>query len=211
MIHQSPVESLGRAYDAHATTYGRERNAKFDQFRSRALDRFVRNLPGPRVLDLGSGPGHEAVELASRGCTVTALDASLGMLNECRSKGFDVVQGDMRDVASLVQESFDGIWAAFSLLHLSKADARDLFAQLESVVSPRGVVAVLLFRGEGEGPREADIPKFGIARYFAYYQPQELAAAMAPSFSVFAHDSIELSPRPSIAVFGRRQRQKGPK
>ena len=40
--------------------------------------------PGDRVLDLGCGTGHQAAELADRGCVVTGLDADSAMVARAR-------------------------------------------------------------------------------------------------------------------------------
>jgi SAM-dependent methyltransferase len=44
--------------------------------------------PGDRVLDLGCGTGEDALHLASRGMHVTGVDASQGMVDAARKKGF---------------------------------------------------------------------------------------------------------------------------
>jgi SAM-dependent methyltransferase len=106
------TEELSRAYHRHATIYGRERNVRFDVFRDHVIRTSVASLPRARVLDLESGPGHEAAELAGLGCDVTALDASGGMLEQCHRRGISTVKGDIRQAIDLgfapfVVESID--------------------------------------------------------------------------------------------------------
>jgi SAM-dependent methyltransferase len=69
---------------------------------------------GARVLDLACGPGRQAVELASRGYEVVALDLSLPMLARAgdtaqeRGTKLNFIQGDMRELQ--FETSFDGVY-----------------------------------------------------------------------------------------------------
>ncbi|MBI2395491.1 MAG: methyltransferase domain-containing protein [Deltaproteobacteria bacterium] len=69
---------------------------------------------GAAILDLGCGPGEQAVALAARGYEVIGIDLSLAMLaraaDEATEKGqrINFLQGDMRDLT--FDEAFDGIY-----------------------------------------------------------------------------------------------------
>lgn len=74
--------------------------------------------PGAAVLDVGSGYGRHALELAARGMQVVAFDLSLPLLlrgadeAERRGLGVQFVHGDMRDLDFDAQ--FDGAYCWFS-------------------------------------------------------------------------------------------------
>ncbi|MBK9069717.1 MAG: methyltransferase domain-containing protein [Myxococcales bacterium] len=74
--------------------------------------------PGASVLDVGSGYGRHALELAARGMQVVAFDLSLPLLlrgaDEAERRGLAVqfVHGDMRDLDFDAQ--FDGAYCWFS-------------------------------------------------------------------------------------------------
>lgn len=67
---------------------------------------------GGAILELGVGTGRLALAMADRGLLVTGLDVSPAMLDKLRSKpGADrivLVEGDMADPASTVEQPVDG-------------------------------------------------------------------------------------------------------
>jgi SAM-dependent methyltransferase len=69
---------------------------------------------GATILDLGCGPGEQAVALAARGYEVIGIDLSLAMLARAadeaaeKNQRINFLQGDMRDLT--FDEAFDGIY-----------------------------------------------------------------------------------------------------
>ena len=106
------------------------------------LERVLGAGPSKRVLDLGSGPGDHARFLASRGFEVVGIDASESMLQmateESLPPGVRFIQGDFRQLPSLVEGTFGGAICLGNVLpHLTeeadlRAIARGLGERLES-------------------------------------------------------------------------------
>jgi ubiquinone/menaquinone biosynthesis C-methylase UbiE len=199
-------EALRHAYDAVAATFGARRNEKFDQFRNELLDWLAcRALPnGASVLDLGSGPGYESVYLRERGIEPLALDFSASMIAECRKRGINGVVMDMYDL-QMPAAYFAGALMSFSLLHMPKADVPSIIAKVERTLAPGAPLLVMLFEGEGEGPREQDRARFGTPRWFSYYKLGELSSLISARFRVEEHWRLDISPRPTIAIGARRR------
>ncbi|MGH7609231.1 MAG: class I SAM-dependent methyltransferase [Candidatus Dormibacteria bacterium] len=122
----------------------------------------VRPLPPGRALDLGSGPGRNAIWLAQKGWTVTAVDSSaVGLAqaaDRARAAGviLDLVRADM--------EQWSAPAAAFDLVVLANIHPRPdlrpgLYARAVAALSPGGHLFVVghhldnLGRG---GPSDAD-------------------------------------------------------
>lgn len=110
-----------------------------------------------RVLDLGSGPGVVARELARRGCAVLALDPNPRMLKVGRAAaaqervtGVEWRRGDsgcLADLAAAGQFAAVTIADAFHWM-----DREHALAALDGLVAPGGFVAVM-------GSRAAGTPK----------------------------------------------------
>ncbi|GEB49282.1 class I SAM-dependent methyltransferase [Streptomyces cacaoi] len=116
---------------------------------------------GARVIDLGSGPGVDAVFLAAQGMRVTGVDLSPEAVARARSwaelagVGAEFVQGDVLDVplpdhrADLVTDSF--------VFHNMRDEARDRYAaQVHRLLRPGGLFVLNSFSDHmvaGTGPR----------------------------------------------------------
>jgi demethylmenaquinone methyltransferase / 2-methoxy-6-polyprenyl-1,4-benzoquinol methylase len=135
---------LGPTYDRYARLLSFGQDPRWRRF-------FVSRLPvgpGDEVLDLATGTGAVALELARQtGCSVVGVDQSAEMLEEARRR----IAGDERirlveaSAAELPFEdgSFDGLTAAYLLRYLDDLPA-DL-RELARVLHPGATAAALDF------------------------------------------------------------------
>lgn len=108
-----------------------------DRMRAILLSQMPRDLTGLRILDAGCGTGALAVEMASRGAEVVAIDISPQLIDIARRRApegvaIDWRAGDMLD-PSLGQ--FDHVTAMDSLIYYSEADLAAALDALASRVS----------------------------------------------------------------------------
>ena len=111
------------------------------RWRSRAAD-LARVGPGSRALDVATGTGDLAIELAGRGATVVGLDFSERMLELARAKApsIDFVQGNALELA-YPDASFDAVTVGFGARNFADLD-RGL-RELARVTRPGGRVVIL--------------------------------------------------------------------
>jgi ubiquinone/menaquinone biosynthesis C-methylase UbiE len=158
-----------QTYDAMAAEYAHKTwNIRLE----RALDSFARYLiPPARVLDLGCGPGRDIELLRQRGACVIGMDLSEGMLREARTRvGGALVCSDMRTLPS-ASASFDGVWLCAALLHLPRSDTPRALGEARRILRATRPLYVGVQQGTGEHWDESRG-----ARFFTYYQMDELAA-----------------------------------
>jgi demethylmenaquinone methyltransferase/2-methoxy-6-polyprenyl-1,4-benzoquinol methylase len=111
------------------------------RWRERAAD-LARVGPGSRALDVATGTGDLAIELARRGASVTGVDFAEAMLEVARAKAPHVAF-DRGDALALPYEDadFDAVTVAFGARNFSDLD-RGL-REMTRVVRPGGRVVVL--------------------------------------------------------------------
>ncbi len=159
---------------------------------------------GGRILDAGCGPGRDALAFSRRGYQVTALDASAAMVALASERlGFPALQIPFDRIE--YRETFDGVWACASLLHVSKAGMPGVLARLHRALRPGGV----LYASVKRGPRE----EFREGRWFNDYEEATLSALFQGAewklLRVWANEEIRPHKRVEwVNVLAQRARQR---
>lgn len=154
---------LAKEYDAETVLF-------WELFPRTFIDRFIKLTKG-KILDVGSGPGRDAFILKQGGLDVTCLDASKTMIKLAREKGLESVLGDFNEIP-FPDESFDGVWAYTSLLHIPKAEIEKPLDEIRRVLKPGGIFGLGLIEGETEGYKE--IGGIDATRWFSFYKKDEV-------------------------------------
>jgi SAM-dependent methyltransferase len=123
--------------------------------------------PGGHILDLGCGPANEAANMRSGRFTIDAVDASPEMVrlaNETHDIGarlatFDDIDG---------YDTYDGIWANFSLLHAPAEDFPRHLAALYRALKPGGHFHIAMKLGTASA-------RDSLGRHYTYYSQSELS------------------------------------
>ena len=111
----------------------------------RAMVDAVQPKPGQRVLDVATGTGMVARELARRGAHVTALDQSEAMLAVARARnphGVTFVTGEAERLP-FETASFDALTFTYLLRYVD--DPQATLAELARVVKPGGRIGMVEF------------------------------------------------------------------
>ncbi len=144
--------------------------------------------PHPRVVEVGCGPGRDMAWLEGEDLAVVGVDLSTGMLTQARTRvRGPLVQVDMRRLA-FRGRPFHGAWCNAALLHIPRADAPGVLAQIAGLVAPRAPFYLSLQGGGGETWEHA---AYGhtVDRFFARYQTEEVVAMLsAAGFVLQQHD-----------------------
>jgi len=160
------------------------------RWRERAAD-LARVRPGSRALDVATGTGDLAIELARRGAEVTGLDFSEPMLELARGKapGLDWIQGDALELPYGDGE-FDAVTVGFGARNFSDLD-RGL-REMARVTSPGGRVVVL----EITTPQKPPLSTF-FSLWFDRIVPLMGKLAAEPEAYTYLPSSVKRFPGPS--------------
>lgn len=179
-------EALVAFYDAQASEREQRglRETRAD-LHSRFLQR-LRDEERSTLIDLGAGPGHDAVAFSRAGIEVTAIDLSAQHVALCRAKGIDARVGDFYAL-DLPTDSFQAGWAMSSLLHVPNRDLDTVVGEITRVLGPGAPLAIGLWGGiDREGIWEDDIaePK----RFFSLRSDDHLHAMLSQHFEILEFD-----------------------
>jgi ubiquinone/menaquinone biosynthesis C-methylase UbiE len=178
-------------YDKNADSYAAAAN-KIDF--SEVIAIFLKKLPpNPRVLDAGCGSGRDSRGLKDGGAIVTGLDISEGLLVVARRDNPDItfVKGNFTDLP-LESNSFDGIWAQASLVHLETIEeVQKTLREFYRVLNPGGFIWICVKKSEGDEKTAIVTDKVSNHdRFFRYYDPGELAGLLKDAGFEVGHHKI---------------------
>lgn len=134
--------------------------------------RFAQLLPpGGRILDFGCGSGRDSKFFLQEGFDVTATDGSAELCRLARElTGLPVRHELFQDLAET--NTYDGIWACASILHLPKAELAGVLAKMVAALKPGGVIYTSFKYGDFEGIRNG--------RYFTDFTEEGFRSFMQP-------------------------------
>ncbi len=151
MDPQQPTDCQ-TSYDAVANEYVRR---IFDELQHKPLDRqlldrfavSVREV-GP-ACDLGCGPGQVARYLHQQGVLACGVDLSPAMVEQARqlTPGVEFHQGNMLAL-DVPDESWGGIAAFYSLIHIPRTDLPRALGELRRVLRPGGTLLMAFHIGD---------------------------------------------------------------
>lgn len=116
-------------------------------------DKFLSLLP-PKglILDFGCGSGRDALYFLQKGFRVDAIDGSKELCGlASKLTGLPVQQMLFQELEEF--EHYDGVWACSSILHLSKAELKDVFSRMIRATKKGGYIYMSFKYGDFEGYR----------------------------------------------------------
>lgn len=165
---QRRAQDLIAYYDAEvADRADRELPAWREGARSAFIDQLLAE-GRRRLLEVGCGPGRDALAFAAAGLDYTGVDLSPASVEHCRRRGLDCHVASAVDL-SLADGSFDAAWTMSTLLHVPNHAISRALGELVRVVAPGSPIAVGVWGGddvERADPALSDA-RFGPPRFFS--------------------------------------------
>ena len=128
---------------------------------------------GAAVLEVGSGPGHDADRLEALWFAVRRTDATRSFVELQRADGHKIDVLDVR--TDDLGGPYDVVFAQAVLLHIDRAELPRVLARARAAVRPGGLLALTLKEGDGE---EWSSHKVELPRHFTYWRAEPLRAAL---------------------------------
>lgn len=168
----SSFESRSKSYEASLVEI-------LEKFARPDVERFVSGLKGPRVLDLGCGPGVFLEEFRAQGVEATGIDLSEVFVQRCHEKGLHAKKMDIENPI-LYPRSFHGIWAQAAVPHIPKERLPNMINNISRLLMPEGMMFVALPEGDGDGFLE-DVPG-GAKQWITHFNEADVARFFGKKF-----------------------------
>ena len=129
-------------------------------------------LPSGKIIDIGCGHGRDTGLFIKNGYSYTGIDASIPMLEEAIKLNPDSHFKCMNMYhLDFPPASFDGFWAATSILHIPKKNVGKVFDEIRKVVKKGGIGFIAMKEGFGE--KMIEHQEVEVKRFFAFYTKEE--------------------------------------
>lgn len=129
---------------------------------------FIQQLaPKSYVLDLGCGPADASATMRQHGLRVDPVDGSTEMVRFA-NETYDIGARQATFSEIDVVDSYDAIWANFSLLHATRAEFPTILTALQKALKSGGWLHLAMKLGQGEA-------RDTLGRFYTYYSEEELS------------------------------------
>ncbi len=146
-------EELQSSYDRVAEDYAEQFRDEMDQkpFDRKMLDWLIEKLGGSGInCDMGCGPGQIARYLHRQGVKACGVDLSPAMVQQAQSLNPEIPfqRGDMLALADVADNSYGGIAAFYSIVHILRPKAVRALREFKRVLRPQGVLLLAFHIGQ---------------------------------------------------------------
>lgn len=191
-ILEEQIKQTIETYDDTVNEY--EANTREIEYFASLRD-FSEKLPkGARVLDLGCGWGKDSEFLYNYGFQVEGIDLSAKMIHRAKEL-FPKINFRVKDIRNLDYESntFDGIWASASLLHIPRENILNVIRSLFRFIKKGGFIFLSVKQGLEHQAKEEFIPdhRYGDRyKFWSFYEPETISGYLEQTG--FVIDTIRL-------------------
>ncbi|MGH9212117.1 MAG: class I SAM-dependent methyltransferase [Acidimicrobiales bacterium] len=119
---------------------------RFGGARERFVEAARSGARGRRVLEVGTGPGRDAVALVEAGLAVVGVDLSFGHAARAASRGLSITVASARRLP-FATGSIGAVWSMSTLMHVPGVAIESVMHEIARVVVPGGTVAIGVWGG----------------------------------------------------------------
>ena len=200
-------EGVQKSYDRVAEDYAQHFRDEMEKkpFDRQMLDWLAEKVGDLGIIcDMGCGPGQIARYLYDHGVKVCGIDLSPGMVERARCLNPEIPfqQGDMLALANIADDSYGGVAAFYSIIHVPRPALSQALAELKRVLRPTGVLLLTFHLGQEIIHRDEWWGK-EVSLDFIFFEREEMKGHLqAAGFEL--EEVIERDPYPEVEYPSRR-------
>lgn len=205
-VEEAQVD-LRASYDRVAEKYAAHFCDEMEQkpFDRKMLDWLAEKVNGSGLIcDLGCGPGQIAGYLQSLGAEVCGIDLSPEMVRQAQRLNPDISfhEGDMRALTAVADDSFGGIAAFYSIIHIPTSLVVAALREIKRTLRPKGTL-LLTFHIGTETVHLDEFLDEKVSLDFHFFETAEMKNSLRAAGFELA-EVIERDPYPDIEYQSRR-------
>jgi SAM-dependent methyltransferase len=171
-------EAVQDSYDRVAEEYTVEFRDELEKkpFDRKMLDWLAERVGGLGLIcDMGCGPGQVARYLNEHGAKACGVDLSPAMVERTQSLNPDISfrQGDMLALAGVDDNSYGGMAAFYSIVHIPRPALVQALRELKRVLRPAGVLLLTFHIGRETVHRDELLGK-EVSLDFIFFETEEM-------------------------------------
>ncbi|HJQ30983.1 MAG TPA: class I SAM-dependent methyltransferase [Pyrinomonadaceae bacterium] len=199
---------LQNSYDRVAEDYAGQFQDEMERkpFDRKMLDLLAEKVGGRgAVCDMGCGPGQVARYLHERGVEACGVDLSQGMVEQARrlNPSIPFRQGDMLALDGVADDSYGGIAAFYSIIHVPRDRVVQALKELGRVLRPGGVLLVAFHIGR-EVKHLDEMWGKEVSLDFLFFETEEMKGYLTAAGFVL-EEVIEREPYPESVEYQSRR------
>ena len=172
---ESHIRTTIESYDKTAQGYIERTDSSY---RKESAEKFLsyikKNSDSKKILDMGCSQGRDAGKFVEKGYDVVGIDLSKELIKVAKKRipkaKFKIM--DMRRL-EFADETFDGIWASASFVHIPKKDILQTLIETKRVLKNKGIFYITVKIGEGEKLRK-DERHENLEKYWVFFKDGEI-------------------------------------
>ena len=202
------MTELRDGYDRVAASYAAEFADEMDTkpFDRKMLDWLAEKVEGRGpACDMGCGPGQVARYLHGRGVEACGVDLSPEMVRHARRLNPEIhfQQGDMLSLAEVADETYGGVAAFYSLIHVPRPRVVDALRELRRVLRKGGTLLVTFHIGR-ETIHKDEFFGQEVSLDFHFFESAEMKEYLAAA-GFDLEEAVERDPYPPAVEYQSRR------
>ena len=198
---------LQQSYDVVASAYAEQFRDELAHkpFDRKVLDWLVEKTEGRgTICDMGCGPGQIAGYLYERGANACGIDLSEEMVRQATASHPKIkfTQGNMLHLDKIDANTFTGIAAFYSIIHVPRPDVATALNELRRVLCPRGVLLLTHHIGSDTIHRDEFLGE-QVSMDFIFFETSEMKSYLTTA-GFELEEVIERDPYPQVEYPSRR-------
>ncbi|MDG0818243.1 methionine biosynthesis protein MetW [Bdellovibrio svalbardensis] len=102
------------------------------------------------ILVVGSGNGDLLEKIKNHGYQGVGLEEDAALCKQSHDRGFDVIEGSIKNVASLkIPKDISGVWAGVAFNHIDEVDLTHILGIIHLILPDKAPFLLAVPRGEG--------------------------------------------------------------